>query len=142
MNSEYAHSELTHQIIGAAIQVQKSLGPGLLEKAYHTCLGIELQYRGIAFESEVPLPIVYRGVEVPFCYRIDIVVERLVLIEIKALDVLPPTAPAQVLTYLRLSHLHLGLLFNFNSVPLKRGIKRFVLSSAAPSAHSAVSAAE
>ena len=142
MDPNYPHSALSHEVIGAAIQVQKVLGPGLLEKAYHNCLKIELAHRGISFESEVPLPIVYRGVEVPFCYRMDLVIEGKILIEIKALDTLPPTSSAQILTYLRLSQLPLALLFNFNNVPLKGGIKRFVLTSAAPSASSALSAAE
>ena len=75
VHSNYPYSELSHEVIGAAIQVQKVLGPGLLEKTYHTCLKIELGQRGISFESEVPLPIVYRGVEFPFCYRMDLVVE-------------------------------------------------------------------
>lgn len=129
-----AHSEeakrradsLSNQIIGAAIEVHKVLGPGLLESAYEMCLCHELALRGLAFERQVDLPLEYKGVQLDCGYRLDIVVEGLVIVELKAIDQLATIHEAQLLTYLRLRTLWLGLLINFN-VPLMRdGIKRLV----------------
>ena len=118
---------LSKQIIGAAIEVHKALGPGLLESAYQACLCHELALRGIPFEAQVPLPLVYKGVSVDCGYRLDLLVEGLVVVEIKSVNCLEPIHEAQILTYLRLTGLWLGLLINFNVPMLKQGIKRKVL---------------
>jgi GxxExxY protein len=119
-------NELSHLVIGAAIEVHRCLGPGLLESAYQTCLCRELAVRGIAFEKQVPVPISYKGVEIDAAYRIDILVEGLVVVELKAVESIEPIHEAQLMTYLRLTDRWLGLLLNFNVVVLKNGIKRLV----------------
>jgi GxxExxY protein len=118
---------LTSQIIGAGIEVHRELGPGLLESAYRECLGWELWQRGLAVDRERALPLLYKGTRVDAGYRVDLVVDGRVLVEIKAVDRLAPIHTAQVITYLRLSGLHLGLLINFNVRVLKDGIVRLVL---------------
>ncbi len=118
---------LSNQIIGAAIEVHKQLGPGLLESAYQTCHCHELELRNIPVETEVQLPVKYKGVELECGYRMDEVVEGLVVVELKSVERLEPIHEAQLLTYLRLSGIWLGLLINFNVPVLKNGIKRFVL---------------
>lgn len=117
---------LSKQIIGAAIEVHRALGPGLLESAYEECVCYELRQQGLAFARQVPLPLVYKGVHLDCGYRIDILVEGLVLIELKTVDQLLPIHEAQLLTYLKLKQLWLGLLINFNVPVLKNGIKRLV----------------
>jgi GxxExxY protein len=119
-------NELSNRIIGAAIEVHRHLGPGLLESAYEACLCRELAIRGIAFERQVPIPLNYKGLEVETAYRLDIRVERLVIVELKAVEKLEPVFEAQLLTHLRLANLWLGLLINFNVTVLKNGIKRLV----------------
>jgi GxxExxY protein len=119
-------NELSNQIIGAAIEVHRHLGPGLLESTYEACLCRELEIRGIPFERQVPLPIKYKGLELECGYRIDIKVGGLVLLELKSIEKLEAIHDAQLLTYLRLSQLWLGLLINFNVPVLKDGIKRLV----------------
>lgn len=119
-------NELSNQIIGAAIAVHRELGPGLLESAYEACLCHELFARGIPFERQVPLPIVYRGHTIDCAYRLDILVGGLVIVELKSVEKLEPIHDAQLLTYLKLSNLWLGLLMNFNVEMLKNGIKRLV----------------
>ncbi|MCP4556336.1 MAG: GxxExxY protein [bacterium] len=119
--------ELTKQILGAAIEVHKTLGPGLLESAYEVCLCHELQERGIAFERQVELPIVYKDVTLSCGYRADLVVADKVLLELKAVDKVLPVHQAQLLTYLRLSGKRVGLLLNFNVTMLTQGIVRRVL---------------
>jgi GxxExxY protein len=119
--------ELTEQILGAAIEVHKTLGPGLLESAYEVCLCHELQERGIAFERQVELPIVYKDVTLSCGYRADLVVADKVLLELKAVDKVLPVHQAQLLTYLRLSGKRVGLLLNFNVTMLTQGIVRRVL---------------
>jgi GxxExxY protein len=119
-------NQLSSQVIGAAIEVHRCLGPGLLESAYEACLCRELTVRGISFEKQVPLPIVCKGLEIDAAYRLDVRVEGLVVLELKAVDKLEPIHEAQLLTYLRLTDLWLGLLINFNVVVLKNGIKRLV----------------
>lgn len=118
---------LTREIIGAAIEVHRALGPGLLESAYHACLCRELEARGVAFESELDLPLVYRGSLVDCAYRIDLLVGGLVVVELKAVEKILPVHEAQLLTYLKLSKKPVGLLFNFNSAYLRDAIVRRVL---------------
>ena len=118
---------LTQQIIGAAIEVHRHLGPGLLESAYQTCLAHELTLRGIPFESEVPLPLSYKGSQVECGYRLDLLVDGKVVVELKAVDALLPVHEAQLMTYLRLSGCRVGLLINWHVPVLKDGVKRRVL---------------
>ncbi len=120
-------TDLSPQVIGLAIDVHRHLGPGLLESAYEECLCFELKQAGIASRRQVPLPIVYKKIRLDCGYRMDIVVEDQLIIEIKAAERILPVHDAQMLTYLRLSQLRVGLLMNFNSVVLKDGLKRFVL---------------
>ena len=122
----FPHAELTNRIIGAAISVHRVLGPGLLESAYQRCLAAELRYRRVAFEREVPIPIVYRDEIIPMSYQVDFIVENKVLLELKAIDRIPSIVDAQVLTYLKLTRIPIALLLNFNSVPLHKGIRRYV----------------
>jgi GxxExxY protein len=122
---------LTERVIGLAIEVHRHLGPGLLESAYEACLILELERQRLRFARQVPLPVVYKNVHLECGYRMDIVVERELILEIKAVEQLVPIHAAQMLTYLRLSGLKLGLLMNFNSVVLKDGLRRIVLSDKA-----------
>jgi GxxExxY protein len=114
------------EIVGAAIEVHRNLGPGLLESAYEECLCREFAIRRFAFERQKPLPVSYKGVKLDCGYRVDVVVEKLVILELKAVDRIEPIHEAQLLTYLKLSGLKLGLLINFNVPILKNGIKRIV----------------
>jgi GxxExxY protein len=120
-------SGLGERVIGLAIAVHRHLGPGLLESAYEECLCLELKEAGISHRRQVPLPIVYKGMRLDCGYRMDIVVEDELVIEIKAVERLLPIHEAQMLTYLRLSGVRAGLLMNFNEVMLKNGLRRFVL---------------
>jgi GxxExxY protein len=117
---------LTEKIIGAAIEVHKVLGPGLLESAYEVCLAHELSLANISFERQLPLPITYKSLPLDCGYRLDFLVERTVVLELKAMDGLQPIHQAQLLTYLKLGGWPLGLLINFNVPVLKNGIKRIV----------------
>ena len=127
MDTKEKADALSREIIGAAIEVHKALGPGLLESAYEECLCQELTLRGIPFQRQVELPIEYKGVELSPGYRIDVVVDKLIVLELKSIEKLMPIHQAQLLTYLRLSKIWLGLLINFNVSVLKQGIKRLVL---------------
>ena len=118
--------ELSNDIIGAAIEVHRVLGPGLLESAYEECLSHELNLRGISSRRQVPLPMEYKGLKLDCGYRLDLVVEDLVIVELKAVGRIEPIHEAQILTYLRLRDTWLGLIINFNVVLLKNGIKRIV----------------
>lgn len=118
--------ELTQTIIGAAIQVHKALGPGLLESAYEVCLAAELSTSRIAFEKQVPLPIQYRGQHLDCGYRLDLVVLDRVIVELKSVDQTAPIHRAQLLSYLRLSGKPIGLLVNFNVTRLTDGVTRLV----------------
>lgn len=120
-------NELSSKAIGAAINVHKALGPGLLESAYQECLYYELQKIGLAVDKEKPLPLVYESVKLECGYRVDLLVENKLIIEVKAVEALNDVHLAQVLTYLKLSQCRLGLLINFNVVLLKDGIKRVIL---------------
>jgi len=119
-------NEVTHDIITAAMKVHSALGPGLLESAYEACLQHELHKAGIHSEVQVPLPVVYEGVKLEVGYRIDLLVENLVVVELKSIDAIAAIHQAQILSYLKLSGKSIGLLINFNVVHLKDGIKRFV----------------
>ncbi len=120
-------AELTNEVIGAAIEVHSALGPGLLESAYQACLCREFALRKIAFRSQVDLPVRYKGVQLDCGYKIDLVVEDRVVVELKSVERLAPIHEAQLLTYLRLSKLRVGLLINFNVPLLPQGIVRRVL---------------
>ncbi len=120
-------NEISEKIIGCAIEVHKSLGPGLLESAYLECLFYELRKAGLMVEKQKPLPLIYKEVKLDAGYRIDILVENKVVIELKSVDALNEIHTAQVLTYLKLSGCKLGLLMNFNVLRLVDGIKRLVL---------------
>jgi len=119
-------NELTHEIIGSAIEVHRHLGPGLLESSYRECLCHELRLRRIDFRKEFKLPLQYKGMKLDCSYRVDILVEDLVLVELKAIYALAPVHEAQLLTYLRLGGWKVGLLINFNVAVLKDGIRRRV----------------
>jgi len=116
----------TEKIIGAAIEVHKVLGPGLLESAYEECLAHELSLANICFERQVPLPITYKALPLDCGYRLDFLVERTVVLELKTVEGLQPIHQAQLLTYLKLGGWPIGLLINFNVPMLKKGIKRMV----------------
>ena len=118
--------KISNQIIGAAIEVHRALGPGLLESAYEECLCREFSLRNITFERQVSMPVVYKGVNLDCGYRLDIVVAGLVIIELKAIKRFEPIHDAQLLTYLKLTKLKLGILLNFNVPIMKHGIKRIV----------------
>ena len=119
--------EVSGRVIGFAIEVHRTLGPGLLESAYEQCLCHELTQSGIAFQRQVPVPIVYKGLELECAYRLDLVVDRQLIVEIKAIEKLLPIHSAQLLTYLKLTGIHAGLLMNFHTEVLRDGIKRVVL---------------
>jgi GxxExxY protein len=118
---------LTEHVIGAAIDVHRALGPGLLESTYELCLCRELNLRGLAFERQKAIPVEYKGVKLDCGYRADLIVDRRVLVEIKAVDILTAISDAQLLTYLRLGGWQIGLIINFNVQLLKQGIRRRVL---------------
>ena len=126
MTNKERLNRITEGIIGAAIEVHRDLGPGLLESAYETCLAFELVERGLKVEQQKPLPVVYREVKLDCGYRLDILVEEAVIVEVKAVDRLAPIHKAQLLSYLRLSGCKVGLLINFNVKVLKDGIRRVV----------------
>jgi GxxExxY protein len=117
-------NEISEKIIGCAIQVHRELGPGLLESSYQECLYFELIQAGLLVEKEKPLPLVYKDVKLDCGYRLDLVVENKVVIEVKSVEALNDIHMAQILTYLKLSKCKLGLLMNFNVVLMKSGIKR------------------
>jgi GxxExxY protein len=123
----FHEKDLTEQIIGAAIEVHRELGPGLLESAYHACLAHEFALRRLTCEQEKPLPVEYKGIQLGCGYRLDFLVEGKVILELKAVDNLHPIHEAQMLTYLKLIRCRVGLLINFNVTRLKDGIKRLAL---------------
>jgi GxxExxY protein len=119
--------ELSRNVIGCAIELHRNLGPGLLESTYRQCLACELSHADIAFQMEVPLPVRYKGFLLDCGYRTDLLVRRDLIVEIKSVETLLPIHQAQILTYMRLANVSLGLLINFNVTKLQNGIKRFVL---------------
>lgn len=114
-------------IIGAALEVHRSLGPGLLESAYARCLAHEFGHAGLRFRREVPIPLDYKGIKLDVSYRADFVVENSIIVEVKSVQKLEPIHRAQVMTYLKLTRLRVGLLFNFNTPMLRTGTVRLVL---------------
>lgn len=118
---------LSYEVIGAAMEVHRHLGPGLLESSYRMCMEHELGLRGIPFRSEVPLPVNYKGLRIETAYRMDLVIDDLVIIELKSVEALNSIHQAQLSTYLRFANHWLGLLINFNTIALKDGIKRWVI---------------
>ncbi len=125
--TEVERDPLTEKVIGLAIEVHRVLGPGLLESAYEKCLCFELKAHGIAFERQMALPVIYKSIRLDCGYRIDIVIEDALVVELKTVEKLMPVHAAQLLTYLKLSGMRTGLLLNFNTPVLKDGIKRLVL---------------
>ncbi len=119
-------NQLSSKIIGAAIQVHKALGPGLLESAYEECICYELSYQGFSIERQKPLAINYKGIKLDCGYRLDIVVENTIILELKSCKKIEPIHKAQLLTYLKLSGLNLGLILNFNVSVMRDGIVRIV----------------
>lgn len=120
-------NEISGAIVDAAMKVHSALGPGLLESAYAVCLRHELIKRGLSVRSEVPVPVVYDGIKLEAGYKLDLVVEDTVVVELKAIEALAPIHQAQIISYLKLSGKPIGLLINFHSLHLKDGIKRFVV---------------
>ncbi len=118
---------LSRRVIGCAIEVHRHLGPGLLESTYEDCLCHELSLAGIAHARQVALPVIYKGVTMAAAYRLDLLVDNRLILEIKSVDRLMPVHEAQMLTYLRMSGMRLGLLMNFNHAVLKDGIKRMTI---------------
>ena len=119
-------NSITSEIIGAAIEVHRALGPGLLESTYMPCLQFELASRKLRFAAERAVPIVYKGITLGTKYRVDLVVEDLVIVEVKSVDLLAPVHRAQVLTYMALTGCPAGLLINFNVTKLTDGVKRLI----------------
>jgi GxxExxY protein len=120
-------NEITHEIIGAAIEIHKHLGPGLLESAYEECLFHELQLRNLRVERQKAVPVVYKQTKLECGYRLDLLVEGRVVVELKSVEGLGPIHEAIILTYLRMSGHRLGLLINFNVTVLKDGVRRFIV---------------
>jgi GxxExxY protein len=125
----FTQQEISHAIITASMKVHTDLGPGLLESAYTACLQYELKKAGFRSAQQVGLPVVYESIKLDLGYRIDLLVEHLVIVELESVDAISPVHQAQIITYLKLSGCSLGLLMNFNVVHLKDGIKRFVNGS-------------
>ncbi len=121
------HEELTEKLIAAAIEVHRHLGPGLLESAYEECYSHELRLQSVPLERQKPLPLEYKGVKLDCGYRMDVVADKRAVVEIKCVDKILPVHEAQLLTYLKLSGLKVGLIINFHSRFIKDGIKRLVL---------------
>ena len=119
--------EITHQIIGAAIEVHRLLGPGLLESAYEECLSRELTLRNLKLERQKQITVVYKDVKLECGYRMDLLVESRIVVELKSIEALAPIHEAVILTYIRLSGCRLGLLINFNVTVLKEGIRRYII---------------
>lgn len=128
MNEAAENDPLTERIIGLAIDIHRQLGPGLLKSAYEECLAFELQQAGIAFERQISVPVVYKSIRLDCAYRLDLKVENKLIVEIKSVERLMPIHEAQLITYLRLTGLAVGLLLNFNTNVLKNGIRRLAHS--------------
>ena len=120
-------NEISGAVVDAAMKVHSALGPGLLESAYAACLRHELIKRGFKVASEVPVPVVYDGIRLEAGYKLDLLVEDTVVVELKAIETLAPIHQAQIISYLKLAGKPIGLLINFHSLHLKDGIKRFVV---------------
>ena len=119
--------EISNKVIGCAIEVHRSLGPGLLESTYEQCLAREMDLSGMAFKLQSPLPVEYKGIKLDCGYRVDMLIEDKLIVELKSVEKTLPIHEAQILTYMKLANIQVGLLINFNVERLKEGIKRFVL---------------
>ena len=119
-------TDLSHRVIGAAIEVHRHLGPGLLESTYQQCLARELHLSDISFKLEYPLPVEYKGLHLDCGYRIDVLIEDAIILELKSVNQLKPIHEAQLLTYMKLTHIKQGFLINFNVELLKNGLKSFI----------------
>ncbi len=128
MRKNKSVNKITEQIIGSAIEVHRHLGPGLLESTYEACLKYELTERGLKVEAQKALPVVYKDIQLEQGYRIDLLVENSVVVELKAVEQITAVHEAQILTYLKLSGNTIGLLLNFNTKLLKDGLRRFIMS--------------
>lgn len=117
---------ITQEIIGSAIEVHRQLGPGLLESAYEECLSYELKARGLLVERQKPIPVTYKEVRLECGFRIDLLVNETVIVELKSVETLVSIHEAQILTYMKFARKHVGLLFNFNVTVLRNGLKRYV----------------
>jgi len=118
---------LSHQVIGCALEVHKLLGPGLLESTYEQCLAHELTMNGILFKLQQPLPVIYKDIRLDCGYRIDLLIENKLIVELKSVEAIKAIHEAQLLTYMKLANISIGLMINFNVQKLKEGIKRYVL---------------
>jgi len=126
INKEERLNKITETIIGVAVDVHRAMGPGLLESAYEACMVYDLTHAGLKVEHQKPLPIIYRGVRLDCGYRLDLVIENEIILELKSVERLLPIHKAQLISYLKLSHCNIGLLINFNVRILKDGIQRIV----------------
>lgn len=129
MSNRAELNALTEKIIGAAIEVHRHLGPGLLESAYESCLAYELEQLGLMIERQKVLPLIYKEIHLEQGYRLDVLVEQKVIVELKVVDQITPVHEAQILSYLKFSGCHIGLLINFNVRLLKNGIRRFIMTT-------------
>ncbi|MBN1126147.1 MAG: GxxExxY protein [Sedimentisphaerales bacterium] len=127
MDEKRKFSELSNKVIGCAIEVHKTLGPGLLESAYQQCLCHELRLNNLSFEMEKPQPVRYKGCRLDCGYRIDILIEEEIIVELKSVEKIKPIHEAQILSYMKLAEIKYGFLINFNVPLLKEGLKSFVL---------------
>ena len=127
MNGKMEFDELSRRVIGCALEVHRELGPGLLESAYGQCLAHELTLKGIPFELQKAMPVDYKGVQIDCGYRVDLLVDGKIVLELKAVVAFEPIHEAQILTYMKLAKVRTGLLINFNVALLRHGIQRFVL---------------
>lgn len=125
-------NDVTREVIGGCMAVHRALGPGLLESSYEACVAVELSRRGLSFDRQLAMPLSYEGVVIEAAYRIDFLVERRVVVELKCVIRIEPVHVAQVLTYLKISGCRVGLLINFNVALLKDGIRRLILSERSP----------
>ncbi|MBZ5523295.1 MAG: GxxExxY protein [Acidobacteriia bacterium] len=119
-------NQITGQIIASAMKIHSAIGPGVLESVYRTCLGYELERAGFKVQSELALPVLYQGLRLQSGYRVDLLIENRIVVELKCVDAVLPIHKAQLMTYLRLANMPLGLLLNFNVVHLRDGIKRIL----------------
>jgi len=125
--SKIEFDELSNKVLGLTLEVHRQLGPGLLESTYKQCLAYELSAAQIPFVLEAEIPVLYKGMKIACGYRIDVIVDNSIVLELKSVDAIQPIHEAQILTYMKLSNLKTGLLINFNEKYLKHGIRRFVL---------------
>lgn len=126
IDPQFKYSDVTEKIIGCAIEVHRQLGPGLLESAYEECLVYEMNRLGLHIDRQKAVPVIYKDIKLECGYRIDILVENVVVIELKSVETLNPVHEAQILTYMKFAEKEVGLLINFNVLALKNGLKKYV----------------